>query len=83
MLTDQRSDFTSPVFPYNNVPLWVRGSRIGPTFPPACRKRRLNGGSLFVMGGMPLGRNFRVLVAEPTPSCGAVEAIHCFGLSFT
>ena len=27
-----------------NVPLWVRGSRIGPTCPPACRKRRLIGG---------------------------------------
>ena len=26
------------------VPLWVRGSRIGPTCPPACRKRRLIGG---------------------------------------
>ena len=25
-------------------PLWVRGSRIGPTCPPACPKRRLNGG---------------------------------------
>ena len=25
-------------------PLWVRGSRIGPTCPPACRKRRLIGG---------------------------------------
>ena len=26
------------------IPLWVRGSRIGPTCPPACRKRRLIGG---------------------------------------
>ena len=26
------------------MPLWVRGSRIGPTCPPACRKRRLIGG---------------------------------------
>ena len=26
------------------IPLWVRGSRIGPTCPPACHKRRLIGG---------------------------------------
>ena len=34
-------------------PLWVRGCRIGPTYPPACRKRRLIGGSLFAMGCDP------------------------------
>ena len=36
-----------------NVPLWVRGCRIGPTYPPACRKRRLIGGSLFAVGCDP------------------------------
>ena len=35
------------------VPLWVRGCRIGPTYPPACRKRRLIGGSLFAVGCDP------------------------------
>ena len=34
-------------------PLWVRGCRIGPTYPPACRKRRLIGGSLFAVGCDP------------------------------
>ena len=34
-------------------PLWVRGCRIGPTYPPACRKRRLIGGSLFAVGCNP------------------------------
>ena len=31
-------------FNHKRIPLWVRGSRIGPTCPPACHKRRLNGG---------------------------------------
>ena len=31
------------------VPLWVGSSRIDPTYPPACRKRQLIGGSLFAM----------------------------------
>ena len=35
------------------IPLWVRGCRIGPTYPPACRKRRLIGGSLFAVGCDP------------------------------
>ena len=34
-------------------PLCVRGCRIGPTYPPACRKRRLIGGSLFAVGCDP------------------------------
>ena len=34
-------------------PLWVRGCRVGPTYPPACRKRRLIGGSLFAVGCDP------------------------------
>ena len=38
---------------YTVVPLWVRGCRIGPTYPPACRKRRLIGGSLFAVGCDP------------------------------
>ena len=37
----------------SNSPLWVRGCRIGPTYPPACRKRRLIGGSLFAVGCDP------------------------------
>ena len=44
--------------PLTNVPtkyrpLWVRGCRIGPTYPPACHKRRLIGGSLFAVGCNP------------------------------
>ena len=39
--------------PGNAIPLWVRGSRIGPTYPPACCKRRLIGGSLFAVGCDP------------------------------
>ena len=35
------------------LPLWVRGSRIGLTYSPACRKRRLIGGSLFAVGCNP------------------------------
>ena len=41
------------VHPLLNSPLWVRGCRIGPTYPPACRKRRLIGGSLFAVGCDP------------------------------
>ena len=36
-------------FAISKVPLWVRGCRIGPTYPPACHKRRLIGGSLFAV----------------------------------
>ena len=32
------------------LPLWVRGCRIGPTYPPACHKRQLIGGSPFAVG---------------------------------
>ena len=44
---------TGCVFPGVLRPLWVQGSRIGPTYPPACRKRRLIGGSLFTVGCNP------------------------------
>ena len=42
---------SSSITPFR--PLWVRGCRIGPTYPPACRKRRLIGGSLFAVGCNP------------------------------
>ena len=35
-----------PLVPLKCLPLWVRGSRIGPTCPPACHKRRLHVGSI-------------------------------------
>ena len=41
------------VSPHYTRPLWVRGCRISPTYPPACRKRRLIGGSLFAVGCDP------------------------------
>ena len=39
--------------PQVSGPLWVRGCRIDPTYPPACCKRRLIGGSLFAVGCDP------------------------------
>ena len=45
---DHRAIYTD-----GSSPLWVRGCRIGPTYPPACRKRRLIGGSLFAVGCDP------------------------------
>ena len=47
-------EYKSNVYVFENKsPLWVRGCRIGPTYPPACRKRRLIGGSLFAVGCDP------------------------------
>ena len=64
----------------HNGRLWVWGSRIGPSYPPACHKRQL---IVAAHGLQSMSVEERVLAVEPILCCGIEEAIHSFGLNFT
>merc|ERR1712055_557245 len=56
-------------------PLWVRGCRIGPLYPPACRTRRLNGGGNLFAVGCGLCRGTRGSVAVLASSGSLASAL--------
>ena len=56
-------------------PQWVRGCRIGPLYPPACRTRRLKGGGNLFAVGCGLCRGTRGSVAVLASSGSLASAL--------